>query len=172
QGITKYGAEPQRVKSGTGTTSDPLSALDAVMAQIEPAIYLFKDFHPFTEENRANLAVVRRLRDVAYHLRDSYKTIVIVAPVARIAPELAKDITLLEFGLPGIEEINRLLDRITEDLKDKPQIKINLDAEGRERLLHAARGLTLKEAENVFAKTLVLDNKIDAEDVGIVFSEK
>jgi AAA+ superfamily predicted ATPase len=172
QGITKFGAEPQRVKSGTGTTSDPLSALDAVMAQVEPAIYLFKDFHPFTEENRANLAVIRRLRDVAYRLRDSYKTIVIVAPEARIAPDLAKDITLVEFGLPGVEDINRLLDRISEDLKDKPQVKINLDAEGRERLLHAARGLTLKEAENVFAKTLVLANKIDADDVSIVFSEK
>jgi AAA+ superfamily predicted ATPase len=172
QGITKHGAEPQRTKSGTGTTSDPLSALDAVLAQVEPAIYLFKDFHPFTEENRANLAVIRRLRDVAYHLRDSYKTIVIVAPVARIAPELAKDVTLLEFGLPAVDDINRLLDRIIDDLKDKPQIKINLDSEGRERLLHAARGLTLKEAENVFAKTLVLDGKIDADDVGIVFSEK
>jgi AAA+ superfamily predicted ATPase len=172
QGITKHGAEPQRTKSGSGTTSDPLSALDAVLAQVEPAIYLFKDFHPFTEENRANLAVIRRLRDVAYHLRDSYKTVVIVAPVARIAPELAKDVTLLEFGLPAVEDINRLLDRIIDDLKDKPQIRINLDGEGRERLLHAARGLTLKEAENVFAKTLVLDGKIDADDVGIVFSEK
>jgi hypothetical protein len=50
--------------------------------QIEPAVFLFKDFHPFAEENRANLAVIRRLRDVAYHLRDSYKTIVIVAPMA------------------------------------------------------------------------------------------
>jgi AAA+ superfamily predicted ATPase len=172
QGITKFGAEPRRTKSATGSTSDPLAALDAVLAQIEPAIFLFKDFHPFAEENRANLAVIRRLRDVAYHLRDSYKTIVIVAPVARIAPELAKDVTLVEFGLPDVEDINRLLDRIIEDLKDKPQVRINLDAEGRERLLHAARGLTLKEAENVFAKTLVLDGKIDAEDVSIVFSEK
>src|SRR5262249_38661667 len=86
QGITKFGAEPRRTKSATGSTSDPLAALDAVLAQIEPAIFLFKDFHPFTEENRANLAVIRRLRDVAYHLRDSYKTIVIIAPVARIAP--------------------------------------------------------------------------------------
>src|SRR5262249_61275859 len=60
QGITKFGAQPQRTKSGTGTTSDPLAALDAVMAQVDPAIYLFKDFHPFTEENRANLAIIRR----------------------------------------------------------------------------------------------------------------
>ena len=57
-------------------------------------------------------------------------------------------------------------------MKDKPRITINLDAEGRERLIHAARGLTLKEAENVFAKTLVLDGKLDADDISVVFSEK
>lgn len=172
QGIVRYGAEPQRAKSGTGSTTDPLSALDAVLQHVEPAIYLFKDFHPFTEENRANLAVIRRLKDVAYHLRDTYKTIVIVAPVMRIAPELDKDVTLVEFRPPDVKDFSKLLDRIIEDVKDKPQVRINLDAAGRERLVHAARGLTLKEAENVFAKTLVLDGTLDAEDVSIVFSEK
>ncbi len=34
------------------------------------------------------------------------------------------------------------------------------------------RGLTLKEAENVFAKTIVLDGKLDSSDVSVVFSEK
>ena len=172
QGIVRYGAEPQRAKSGTGSTTDPLAALDAVLQHVEPAIYLFKDFHPFTEENRANLAVIRRLKDVAYHLRDTYKTIVIVAPVMRIAPELDKDVTLVEFRPPDVKDFSKLLDRIIEDVKDKPQVRINLDAAGRERLVHAARGLTLKEAENVFAKTLVLDGTLDAEDVSIVFSEK
>jgi AAA+ superfamily predicted ATPase len=172
QGIVRYGAEAQRSKSGTGSTTDPLAALDAVLQHVEPAIFLFKDFHPFTEENRANLAVIRRLKDVAYHLRDTYKTIVIVAPVMRIAPELEKDVTLIEFRPPSAKDFNKLLDRIIEDLKDKPQIKINLDAAGRERLTHAALGLTLKEAENVFAKTLVLDGTLDADDISIVFSEK
>jgi AAA+ superfamily predicted ATPase len=172
QGIVRFGSEPQRAKSGTGSTTDPLSALDAVMQHVEPAIYLFKDFHPFTEENRANLAVIRRLKDVAWHLRDTYKTIVIVAPVMRIAPELDKDVTVIEFRPPDVKDFNKLLDRIIEDVKDKPQVKINLDPAGRERLVHAARGLTLKEAENVFAKTLVLDGTLDADDISIVFSEK
>ena len=173
QGLVKPGAEPQRGgKMGSGNTTDPLSALDAVLAHVEPAIFLFKDFHPYTDDQRSNIAIIRRLRDVAYHLRDSYKTIVIVSPLLRIAPELSKDVTLLEFGLPDTNDFQQLLDRIIEDVKDKPRIKINLTAEERERLLHAARGLTLKEAENVFAKTLVLDGKIDGEDVQIVFSEK
>jgi AAA+ superfamily predicted ATPase len=172
QGIVRGGSDPQTNKSGTGSTSDPLAALDAVLTHVEPAIYLFKDFHPFTDDERCNIAVVRRLRDVAYQLRDTYKTIVIVAPVLRLGPELQKDVTVIDLLPPEVGDLSRLLDRIIEDVKDKPQVKINLDADGREKLVHAARGLTLREAENVFAKTLVMEGKIDANDVSIVFSEK
>lgn len=173
-GIVKSGAEPPRGK--TNATCDPLAALDSVVEQIEPAIYLFKDFHHFTSGDGpracANIPVYRRLRDVALHLRDTYKSIVIVSPLLRIAPELSKDITVLDFDLPRPDDFGQLLDRIVDDVKDNPQVKINLDTDSRERVLNAARGLTLKEAENVFAKTLVLDGKIDADDISIVFSEK
>lgn len=172
QGIVKSGTDAQQSKSGSGNTSDPLAALDAVIHQVEPAIYLFKDFHRFTDDERCNLSVIRRLRDVAHHLRDTYKTIVITSPLMRIAPELTKDVTVIDFGLPGTEDFNKLLDRIVEDVKDNPKVKIDLDAESRERLLNAARGLTLKEAENVFAKTLVTDGRLCGNDVNVVFSEK
>src|SRR5689334_6456874 len=172
QGIVKSGSEAQHSKSGSGNTSDPLAALDSVINQMEPAIYLFKDFHRFTEDERCNLSVIRRLRDVAYHLRDTYKTIVVTSPLMRIAPELSKDVTVIDFGLPGPDEFNKLLERIIEDVKDNPKVKVELQTEGRERLLGAARGLTLKEAENVFAKTLVTDGRLSADDVNIVFSEK
>ncbi|NLF08437.1 MAG: AAA family ATPase [Pirellulaceae bacterium] len=172
QGIVRSGVEPQQTKVGGGNTADPLAALDAVIQQVQPAIYLFKDFHRFTVDERCNLTVIRRLRDVAYHLRDTYKSLVIVAPSLRISQELAKDVTVVEFGLPGVEDFDQLLNRIIEDVKDTPQVRIDLDADARERLLHAAGGLTLKEAENVFAKTLVLSGKLDADDVSVIFSEK
>jgi AAA+ superfamily predicted ATPase len=172
QGLVKQGSEPQRSKGSAGNTSDPLAALDAVLEQLEPTIFLFKDFHPFMEENRSNLAVIRRLRDVAFRLRDTYKTICIVAPMLRMAPELSKDVTVLELGLPSLQDFGRLLDRIVEDVKDKPGVQIHIDTEGRERLLKAAQGLTLKEAENVFAKTLVRDGRLDADDISVVLSEK
>jgi adenylate kinase family enzyme len=172
QGLVKYGAEPQRSKGGSGSTTDPLAALDAVLDQLEPTIFLFKDFHPFMEENRANLSVVRRLRDVAVRLRDTYKTIVVVSSVLRMAPELSKDVTVIELGLPTLADFSRLLDRIIEDVKDKPGVEISLDTESRGRLLRAAQGLTLKEAENVFAKTLVMGGRLDGDDVNVVFSEK
>ena len=43
-------------------------------------------------------------------------------------------------------------------MKDQPRISINLDVVARN--WSAPRGLTLKEAENVFAKTPVLDGSL------------
>ncbi len=171
QGIVKSGSEPQRGKAG-GRTTDPVSAIDAIIDQVDPAIFLLKDFHPFTAPDRCNISIIRRLRDASIHLRDTYKTIVIVAPMVQIAPELQKDVTVLDFPLPTEKEFNKLLDRIVEDVKENSQIQIAIDGPDREKLLHAARGLTLREAENVFAKTLVADGKLTADDIDMVFSEK
>ena len=172
QGLIQSGSETRQGKTGSGSTTDPLCALDAVIQHVEPAIYLFKDFHRFTCDERCNLTVIRKLRDVAFQLRDTYKTIVITSSTIKIAPELTKDITLMEFGLPETRDFDKLLERIIEEVKDNPKVTIDLDKDSRERLLNAARGLTLKEAENVFAKTLVTDNRLTAEDINIVFSEK
>lgn len=174
QGIVKYGAEAQRNRPGSGNTCDPIAALDVVIAHVDPAIFLFKDLHDHLDGRfgTSALRTVRRLRDVAQALRDSYKTVVLVSPILKIPVELSKDVAVVELGTPSAEDINTLLDRIIEDVKDRPRIQINLDAEGRERLVRAASGLTLKEAENVFAKTLVLDGKLDADDISVVFGEK
>ena len=49
---------------------------------------------------------------------------------------------------------------------------IDLDAAGRERLLQAALGLTLGEAENVFARIIVKDQRLSADDVSGVLEQK
>ena len=41
----------------------------------------------------------------------------------RISQELAKDVTVVEFGLPTIERFRPLLDRIIDDVKDNPQVR-------------------------------------------------
>jgi AAA+ superfamily predicted ATPase len=152
--------------------ADPIQALDTVVEHKEPAIYLFSDFHPFMRANPSNVAVVRKLREAAAALSDSYKTLVIVAPMLDIAPELEKDVTVLDYPLPGPAEFAVLLDRICHDVSQHSRIKITLDEKGREALIRAALGLTLQEAENVFAKTLVNDGRLSADDVSVVFAEK
>jgi hypothetical protein len=65
-------------------------ALDQVIEQVEPAFFVFKDFHPFLTRN--NFAVIRKLKEIALHLKNSLKTIVLVSPTMEIPTELEKEI--------------------------------------------------------------------------------
>ena len=169
-GIVPAGTSIQSQKHRNAATKDPLMALDQVIEQVEPAIFLFKDFHPFLTKN--NFAVTRKLKEIALHLKNSFKTILLVSPVLEIPTELEKEITVLNHPLPTRDDLSELLDKIIADVKQFKQVKIDLDEAGRERLLQAALGLTLGEAENVFAKIIVKDERLSGEDVNEVFAEK
>src|SRR5436305_513916 len=169
-GIVPAGTSIQSQKHRNAPTRDPLLALDQVIDQVEPALFVIKDFHPFLSKN--NYAVVRKLKEIALQLKNSFKTIILVSPVLEIPVELEKEITVLNFPLPAREDLSALLDKIVEDLKQVKQVKIELDDPGRERLLQAALGLTLGEAENVFAKIIVKDERLSGDDVNEVLAEK
>ena len=169
-GIVPAGTSIQSHKNRNAATKDPLLALDQVIEQVEPAIFIFKDFHPFLTKN--NFAVVRKLKEIALHLKNSFKTIVLIAPMLEIPAELEKEMTVLNYPLPSRDDLSGLLDKIIEDVRQFKQVKIELDDAGRERLLQAALGLTLGEAENVFAKIIVKDERLSGDDVNEVFAEK
>jgi SpoVK/Ycf46/Vps4 family AAA+-type ATPase len=169
-GIVPAGASIQSQKGRNPATKEPLAALDLVIDQVEPAIFLFKDFHPFLTRN--NFAVIRRLKDIALHLRNSRKTIVLISAVMEIPAELDKEITVINFPPPAKEDLAALLDKAVEDLCESRHVQIELDGEGRDRLLQAALGLTLGEAENVFAKIIVKNQSLSADHVNEVFAEK
>jgi hypothetical protein len=169
-GIVPAGTSLQSQKHRNAATKDPLTALDQVIEQVEPAIFIFKDFHPFLTRN--NFAIVRKLKEIALHLKDSLKTIVLISPMLEIPTELEKEITVLNYPLPSRDDLSALLDRIIADVKEFKQVKIELEESGRHRLLQAALGLTLSEAENVFAKIIVKDERLSGDDVNEVFAEK
>src|ERR1044071_3100008 len=169
-GIVPAGTSIQSQKIRHAATKDPLVALDLVIEQVEPAIFLFKDFHPFL--TRTNYAIIRKLKDIALHLKNSFKTIVLISPVMEIPAELDKEITVINFPQPAKEDLAGLLDRIIHELQERKQVRIELDQEGRERLLQASLGLTLGEAENVFAKIIVKDQRLSGEHIDEVFAEK
>ena len=169
-GLTKAGSGPPGARSKG--LADPVEALDSIIGHKEPAIYVFKDFHSFMRDRDCNIAVIRKLREVATALSDSYKTLVITSPLLEIAPELEKDVCVLDYPLPAGEDFDNLLNRICEDVAESAKLTIDLDPKTREKLIQAALGLTLQEAENVFAKTIVNDGTLNADDVSVVFSEK
>ncbi|MCL4789447.1 MAG: ATPase, partial [Verrucomicrobia bacterium] len=152
-GIVPAGTSIQSQKLRHPATKEPLAALDEVIEQVEPALFVFKDFHPFLA--RGQHAVTRKLKEIALHLKNSFKTIILISPVLEIPTELEKEITVLNHPLPSREDLSALLDTIIAEVSQFQQVRIDLDEPGRERLLQAALGLTLGEAENVFARIIV-----------------
>lgn len=146
-------------------TRDPMAALDFVMHSPDKAIYLLKDFHAFIGDYN----VTRRLRDLTPALRNSFKNVVILAPSLKLPSELEKEITVLDFGLPSIDELAKLLDDVVRSVRDTPGVDPALPSERREQVLKAAQGLTLMEAENVLAKSIVEKHTFDIE---VILTEK
>lgn len=158
-------AECRTLVSGS---TDPLVALDSVLKRREPAVYLFKDFHA----HLTNTTVVRKLRETAQILRSSPKTLVIVSHVQTIPPELEKDITIVDFHLPRLPELGALFDQIVGEVHKAGRLQEVPDEATREQLLHAAQGLTLREAENAIARTLIVRGRLSLDEVQLVLDEK
>lgn len=153
-----------------------LDALDYVLNWFEQdeqgraagALFVLKDFDPFISAP----SVERKLRDLAFRLPSTHKTLILLSPVMKIPPHLEKDITVIDYELPKFDDMKQILERMLRTVENNPNIRVNLDEPGRELFVKAALGLTEAEAENVFAKALVIDSKLERMDAQIVLSEK
>jgi len=162
---TTSGLCVQGAKSGDTDSKQPVAALDRIMQSPEQAIFVLKDFHPYLTDNQ----IVRRMRDLTYALKQTLKTLIIVSPVLELPPELEKEVTVVDFELPTPADLGALLDRICRSLEDKTTVDVHLEPEGRTRIIKAAQGLTLMEAENVFGRSLVEAKRLN---VDIIVAEK
>ncbi len=169
-GLVPAGMDVQTQKKQDSATEDPLIALGNVIENLDPALYIFKDFHSFLKCQ--NTAIIRRMREAAISLKNTFKTIVIVSPILEIPQELEKDLTIVDFDLPGKKEFNLLLGRIIDDVKNNPKLNVKIDEKMKEQIVHSLLGLTLCEAENVLARTLVQNRGLGPESLEVINSEK
>jgi ATP-dependent 26S proteasome regulatory subunit len=145
-------------------TDDPVVALDAVIAQPRPALYLFRDLHRFYD----NAKVVRRLRDAYRALRHTYKTIFLVGAVQDLPQECHKEIAILDLTLPNVQDMERIFSEVcaaqkgtTVELGDK-----------RDVLLRGCLGLTEDEAQSAFTKALLGRRQVGTELIELLYEEK
>ncbi len=87
----------------------------------------------------------------------------------KLPAELEKDIAVVDYGLPDYGDLDGILEKVMQAVKDTPQIDCKLSELERDQVLKAAQGLTAMEAENVFAKSLIEKHRFD---VDVVLSEK
>ncbi|HEY9700750.1 MAG TPA: AAA family ATPase [Trichocoleus sp.] len=169
-GIVEFG-QPRNVTQHN--TLAPEAAIEWVVRQREPGIFVFKDLHPFIDSP----GVTRWLRDAIASFKDTQKTILLMSPVQTIPIELEKEVVVVDYPLPTMDELNQVLTQQLDQIQrergrlGRPDAT-RISTEAREKLLKAALGLTRDEAEKVYRKAHVISSKLTETEVNIVLSEK
>lgn len=155
--------------------NEPIDALSFIDNYNNPAILILKDIHPLLGLNNRNADynLIRKIRDVAGSLKNAEvsKNVVIIAPSLVLPLELQKDITVVDFDLPTLDEIKNLLNEMIE-MNEGSGILIDLQEDEKEVLCKAAQGLTLQEAENAFARAMVSKGQLTINELDVILDEK
>jgi len=136
--------------------NDPLAVLLAVPELPKESIILLRDIHAFLS-GEPNPVLVRQFREVLQHSKANSKVLVVLGCRLCLPPELEREITVIEFKLPGKEELSIVLDGVLESAGIK-----TLGTPIREAALDAASGLTTIEGENAVALRVVAPKGTDS----------
>ncbi|CDN11133.1 ATPase of the AAA+ family protein associated with FIG137771 hypothetical protein [Richelia intracellularis] len=143
---------------------NPLQALEFVnkIPPTAPAVVILRDYHRFLED----VAIARKLRNLARLLKSQPKNIVLLSPRVAIPDDLREVFTVVEFPLPTAGdikgEIERLFVATGNSLSDK-----FLD-----NLVGSCQGLSMERIRRVLARAIAAHGELQPEDVDLVLEEK
>jgi len=143
---------------------NPLQALEFAekLSPTAAAIFILRDFHRFLED----IAIARKLRNLSKSLKSQPKNIVIISPQVQIPSELAEVLTILEFPLPTLDEIQAELVRLLSATGNQPSERI-LD-----ELTRSCQGLSIERIRRVIARAIATHGAIEGDDIELVLEEK
>jgi ATP-dependent 26S proteasome regulatory subunit len=145
-----------------GGANDPLEAVEAVNGLPEDALVLLADFHLFLQDN--NPVLIRAIKDALVAGKAKGRVLVVLGCRQVLPPELEREFVVLDFGLPGKEQLGVVLDGICRSAKLKKP-----EGDERDQILDSATGMTCGEAENAYALAVIESKRVEP---GIVAREK
>jgi len=148
----------------TSDAKDPSMALDYIATTRTRALYILLDFHKFLGDPMVQRALKNLARQLESAPKAEMRAICVLSYSSDVPPELTGCATLVDLPLPDRAEIGAMLDEIMQARPDMAPTNGARDA-----AIGAALGLTLKGAENCFARSIVSAKTLDP---AIVAGEK
>jgi len=147
-----------------GSHADPMALLQHIRSSKRRVIWLLKDIGALC--NRNNLPLARALLDTALAARENGSVLVCLSTMGG-EPALLRSIAAVHtLALPTASDHASQLRDITQ------QLKLTLRKEDAERLSQACLGLTLQQAENIWARVRASGGQFTARDIAQVIREK
>lgn len=141
---------------------DPGAAVESLSSIEDPSFFVLLDLHPYLKTP----SVVRRMRDRLLMATQRRQTLVVIAPVLELPPDLEKDAAVIDLPLPKTGELDEEL------LKVAKAERIELDEVIVDKAVRSALGLSLNEASRVFRKVLVTKKGLTDADLRLIVEEK
>ncbi len=143
---------------------NPLQALEFLekLPEAAPGIFILRDFQRFLED----IAIARKLRNLARRLKAQPKNIVIVAPELALPAELTEVITVVDFPLPTAAEIRQELERLLASAGQTLTEPLLSD------LVRSAQGLSLERIRRVLTRAIAARGRLEPDDADLVLEEK
>jgi SpoVK/Ycf46/Vps4 family AAA+-type ATPase len=134
----------------TGNIKDPVKALESLNEEEDNTVLILHNFQWFLEKNKM---LVQIIQDQTPVWASQGKAIAIISSTSSIPLELQKYFCMMEMDMPSPAELEAAMYRVT------PENRIP-DEGKRAKIVAAARGLTMTEAENVFALSLIQQGEL------------
>ncbi len=143
---------------------NPLQALELIekIAPASPGVFILRDFHRFLED----VAVSRKLKNLARLLKSQPKNLVILSPRIAIPEELSEVLTVLEFNLPTASEIKSEVERLLAATGH------SLEGKTLDEIVRSCQGLSMERIRRVLARAIATHGELRGEDVELVLEEK
>jgi len=143
---------------------NPLQALELIekLPATAPAVLVLRDFHRFLDD----VAIARKLRNLARLLKAQPKNIVLLATQIEIPSDLSEVLTVLEFPLPGRSEIQIEVERLLAGTGK------TLESRTLDELVRSCQGLSMERIRRVLARAIATHGVLKPEDVELILEEK
>lgn len=158
-------ATESRVKD---TEADPLIPILWLERAPENTVLILKDYHNYLSKDAKDHDVcTRKIRNLLEVFKARNQALIIISPILELPVELNKEVTVLDYRLPGREELRQVMKAVhsasINGNKSFTYPKIDDD------IIDACRGMTSSEAENALCRSVVDHKCFDAK---LIQSEK
>ena len=153
----------------TGTDQGSILAALERISKASPeeySIFILRDLH-FLFNNPDNYSpIIRAFKNLIKEIKRSRKTLILTSHILALPDEFSEEVTVIDFPLPDVEEIDYLISQLIV-----PE-KLKIQGLAREQLVKAFQGLSRTRIQRVLAKALAMKKQIDESDIEQVLEEK
>lgn len=140
---------------------EALSKIRNLYTQV-PSLIIFKDYSNFLSD----LSISREIKNLLPLLRTQPKTLLFIHNESTAPRELIDKFVFLELSLPTVNEIEKEIGRLVDQLGQKITVELF------DLLVNSCRGLPLEKIRHLVAKAIACNKQLNISTVNFIIEEK